>query len=308
VKNLFAITVAALFALVLVTGCSKGAALQTFDNSKVSAQNKSLEKVESAIVKGGLNKGWQSRKVANGQIEMKILVKGKFLIVLDALYDANGYTLQYKESQNLDYDATNNTIHPSYNKWVANLEREINHELTKDVSTYVAAPKKTAAPAKLTAASKSLDTKNATIYIKTIAPYAADAAIAENIKAECSINKQLVDFIVEASNQAGLNVVASDSIPSGATELRVVIADAVSAGNAFVGHRKYSVVHGYLVKGEQKYGSFKAARMSGGGFFGGYKGSCSVLGRTVKTIGEDIASWLVSPVDGAKLGDTQFIR
>ena len=33
-------------------------------------------------------------------------------------------------------------------------------------------------------------------------------------------------------------------------------------------------------------------RNSGGGFGGGYKGSCSVLGRCTKALGKDIAGWL----------------
>jgi hypothetical protein len=42
-----------------------------------------------------------------------------------------------------------------------------------------------------------------------------------------------------------------------------------------------------------------------GGAFGGFKGSCSVLGRTVKALGKDIAQWLVQPAKGSQLGDLQ---
>ena len=40
-----------------------------------------------------------------------------------------------------------------------------------------------------------------------------------------------------------------------------------------------------------------------GGAFAGYKGSCSVLGRTVKAMGKDVAQWLKAPTDEAALGD-----
>jgi hypothetical protein len=40
-----------------------------------------------------------------------------------------------------------------------------------------------------------------------------------------------------------------------------------------------------------------------GGAFAGFKGSCSVLGRTVEALGEDIGGWLAAPRDGASLGD-----
>ena len=68
------------------------------------------------------------------------------------------------------------------------------------------------------------------------------------------------------------------------------------------------VIEGSLIKGGTKYSSFKAARRSGGGFFGGYRSSCSVLAKITKALGQDTASWLVDPYDNAKLGDVQLIR
>jgi hypothetical protein len=42
---------------------------------------------------------------------------------------------------------------------------------------------------------------------------------------------------------------------------------------------------------------------SGLGMVAGYKGSCSVLGRTARALGEDIAKWLAAPSMDALLGD-----
>jgi len=42
-----------------------------------------------------------------------------------------------------------------------------------------------------------------------------------------------------------------------------------------------------------------------GGAFGGFKGNCSVLGRTVKALGEDIAGWLTHPDKDGLLGDLE---
>jgi hypothetical protein len=79
--------------------------------------------------------------------------------------------------------------------------------------------------------------------------------------------------------------------------------DAVSMGNAFLGHQKFTKVRGTLLQDGTKVASFKARRNSMGGAFAGFKGSCSVLGRTVEAMGEDIATWLTDPRDGASLGD-----
>ncbi len=74
-------------------------------------------------------------------------------------------------------------------------------------------------------------------------------------------------------------------------------------GNAFIGHQKYSASRGTLFENGEKIASFEARRQSMGGAFAGYKGSCSVLGRTVKAMGKDIAQWLKEPIDKAMLGD-----
>jgi hypothetical protein len=143
------------------------------------------------------------------------------------------------------------------------------------------------------------------ISLQSITPYKEGADIASNIKEECKLNKQLPGFIASFSAANGTKVSLRDTVTK-ATEgksLVVEIVEAVSRGNAFIGHRKYTKVKGTLYDSGTKKAGFTAARISGGGFFGGYKGSCSVLGRTVKTIGKDISAWLKNPVDGAYLGD-----
>lgn len=88
-----------------------------------------------------------------------------------------------------------------------------------------------------------------------------------------------------------------------AQSLQLEIFDAVSMGNAWAGHQKFTRVQGTRYDGGSKLASFKARRNSLGGAFAGYKGSCSVPGRTVETLGQDIGEWLKAPRDGAHLGD-----
>ncbi|MBI3171217.1 MAG: hypothetical protein HYZ32_01320 [Hydrocarboniphaga effusa] len=72
-----------------------------------------------------------------------------------------------------------------------------------------------------------------------------------------------------------------------------------------MGHYKGVTVTGKLFQNGKQTGSFVATRKSGGGAFGGFKGSCAVLGRCSETIGKDIAKWLAAPTEGAKLGDAR---
>jgi hypothetical protein len=138
-------------------------------------------------------------------------------------------------------------------------------------------------------------------------PYAEDAEIAGKIRRECQIQTQLADFIKEFGAKAGHDIQLVENVdPAGEGKVLVVeIRDAISEGNAFLGHRKRTSARGKLYENGEEIASFKAARNSMGGAFAGYKGSCSVLGRTVKVMGEDIAKWLSAPRMDAMLGDLE---
>ena len=143
------------------------------------------------------------------------------------------------------------------------------------------------------------------ISMAKLTKYESDNDIPLKIINECtSLGTKLSKFTQSYAKKKGIqiNLVDSVSTSSGKT-LKVEISDAVSAGNAFIGHSKYVAIKGSLWENGKKIGSFRGRRSSGGGAFGGYKGSCSVLGRCVKTLGKDIAGWLANPVDGARIGE-----
>lgn len=139
------------------------------------------------------------------------------------------------------------------------------------------------------------------IRLQRPVPYAEDNDISDAIKTECRIGEQLADFIKEYSP---VPVELTDAAPGAdGRVLQLEIVDAVSMGNAFLGHQKFTKVRGTLLENGVEVASFKARRNSMGGAFAGFKGSCSVLGRTVEAMGEDIGEWLAAPKDGANLGD-----
>lgn len=144
-----------------------------------------------------------------------------------------------------------------------------------------------------------------TVTIASVIPYKKGAPIAANILRECTLNSQLSEFIQSYGKDNNIGVARTPRInkKEKGNILHVEIVNAVSQGNAFLGHRKFTQVKGTLFNSGKKVAGFTAARFSGGGFFGGYKGSCSVLGRTVKTLGKDIAGWLNNPIDGMHMGD-----
>lgn len=137
------------------------------------------------------------------------------------------------------------------------------------------------------------------------APFAASAIIADNIKSECSIGNTLVQSLQAKAGGFGQTVVpGATGAGSGAgRSLQLEIVEAQSAGNAFSGHFKSAAVRGVLFENGQQVATVTARRVSRGGAFAGFKGSCQVLDRTVNRIGEDLAQWLANPTDNAKLGD-----
>lgn len=139
------------------------------------------------------------------------------------------------------------------------------------------------------------------LQLRRPVPYAQDNDISDAIKSECRIGEVLADSIKEhAPVPVRFGLAEPDA---GGRVLQLEITDAVSMGNAFIGHQKFTKVKGTLFQDGAKVASFKARRNSMGGAFAGFKGSCAVLDRTVRVIGEDIGAWLRSPVDGAALGN-----
>ena len=146
-----------------------------------------------------------------------------------------------------------------------------------------------------------VDAKTA-IWIEMDVPFKRGADIDSKIKAECSLGTKLSGFVKSYSDQQGVGVMRKKRIGKQRNRLVLTINSAVSKGNAFTGHRKATEISGVLYKKGKKVSKFTATRYSGGGFMGAYKGSCSVLGRTVKALGKDTAKWLKKPVNGARLG------
>lgn len=138
------------------------------------------------------------------------------------------------------------------------------------------------------------------------APWTNEREIASNIRSECQLQTQLPAYIAEyAREEKKIETRFADAVsPNDAGRVLVVeIEEAVSRGNAFIGHQKFTRARGSLYDNGQEVGSFIAQRYSMGGAFAGYKGSCSVLGRTVKAIGKDVAEWMAAPKMDAQLGD-----
>lgn len=136
-------------------------------------------------------------------------------------------------------------------------------------------------------------------------PFQKGVAIQSSIKRECDIQKQLSEYIQKYAIDRGIEVIRKEQVEKNikGKVLLVNITNAVSLGNPWTGHRKYTSIKGILYNNGKEDSVFTATRTTKGGAFSGFKGSCTVLNRTIKVLGSDVSRWLLHPVDGAHLGD-----
>ena len=126
--KLFKVIIPAALAILLIA-CA-GQQVQNVDNApiNVSSANYDLSDVTKAIQRAGSGLGWQMKEETPGHIVGKLYLRSHVAVV-DITYTLDEYSINYKDSQNLRYDPTNNTIHKNYNGWIQNLTNAINSQL-----------------------------------------------------------------------------------------------------------------------------------------------------------------------------------
>lgn len=83
-----------------------------------------LENIEKAIVRAGLQLGWKIAPQGPGKAE-GVLNLRTHTAVVDITYDTRAFNIVYKSSIDLAYDEKDKTIHSNYNGWIKNLEKAI---------------------------------------------------------------------------------------------------------------------------------------------------------------------------------------
>ncbi|EEQ03648.1 hypothetical protein yrohd0001_22180 [Yersinia rohdei ATCC 43380] len=84
--------------------------------------------VQKAILAGGINRGWIMVPASEGVINGKLINRGHS-VEIKINYNANNYQISYVGSTNMD--AKNGKIHSKYNRWIANLNKDIQIQLNK---------------------------------------------------------------------------------------------------------------------------------------------------------------------------------
>ncbi len=119
-------------AFAAVMGCKGGAQIYQVKEAPVqTATGKvpTVEQVQKIIIESGVKQGWVMALVKPGEVQGTRNVRIHSATVTIPFTSKN-YSILYKDSTNLKYNAANHTIHQEYTYWIQELDNEIRARLT----------------------------------------------------------------------------------------------------------------------------------------------------------------------------------
>lgn len=123
-----AAVLAACFAL-LAVGCRIAPIYDVNGDAIMSSKaDLTMSDVSKAIHRAGAGLGWQIEDAGPGHIIGTLHLRDHVAVV-DITYDIKSYSIKYKDSSNLQYNADKREIHKNYNGWIQNLENGIRTQL-----------------------------------------------------------------------------------------------------------------------------------------------------------------------------------
>ena len=117
----------AILTTLIVVACAGGAQIRNVDNAALGGTYDPAD-VERAIVSAGANRGWRMEPQEPGHVEGTLEVR-EHRAEIDVTFDEDSFDISYRDSENLNHNPDEGTIHPNYNGWIENLERDILNEL-----------------------------------------------------------------------------------------------------------------------------------------------------------------------------------
>ena len=136
------------------------------------------------------------------------------------------------------------------------------------------------------------------VVLETPITYAPGAEVVERVKTECHIEDMLANHVGEVlrkRNKGSAGTIESGVDPSGAKVLKLQISHVLGiGGGAWTGPKAITVMAD-LVEDGKVVRHTKVNRWSVGGFWGAFKGTCSILDRSAIVIAKDMARWVRDP-------------
>jgi hypothetical protein len=136
----------------------------------------------------------------------------------------------------------------------------------------------------------------------TVVPvtFAENSGVPDDVKKECHLETRIPEWVAENAKGA-----APGAAGASGRVLTMEIKSLMGTGGGAWSGPKQILMEGTLTENGQTIANFTARRTSGGGAWGGYKGTCSILEICGEELGEDIGKWLRAPTMDAKLGELE---
>lgn len=120
-KTIFMLAVVA----ALLTGCARTAPIHNVNQTLT--QRYTDNQMKLAIIEAGINRKWVMTPVSPGVINGR-LAQRDFVANIRITYTSQNYRIDYVSSDNLK--AEGGEIHNNYNRWIANLDQDIQLRLS----------------------------------------------------------------------------------------------------------------------------------------------------------------------------------
>ncbi|CAM2994385.1 hypothetical protein VIRA109638_09335 [Vibrio rarus] len=114
-----------IFCVFLLAACSRVNPILNVDNAPIGYDLQSTQ-VKAAIEQAAKDRGWIVTEVQSGELKADLLVRSHTARI-NITYDEKFYSIHYLSSTNLK--AGNGKIHRNYNRWVNNLNVDIQRNL-----------------------------------------------------------------------------------------------------------------------------------------------------------------------------------
>ena len=93
----------------------------------LAAQKLSMKEIEQAIIQAGSARRWRFERLGEGSLRAKQLDEKDHEAVVDITFTQTAYSIRLSGSSRLK--EKDGTIHPKYNLWARNLEKDIEDRL-----------------------------------------------------------------------------------------------------------------------------------------------------------------------------------
>jgi hypothetical protein len=143
------------------------------------------------------------------------------------------------------------------------------------------------------------------VTLKTPIEFESRGEVRDAVLEECRLQEKLQQFITEFGATRNITIEPSNGPVDGASGkvLVVRITDVYAPGGGAYSGGKAVTIEAELTENGSSLGDLRARRISGGGAFAVFKGTCDILGRDVRTLGDDVSRFLTDPGENVRMGN-----